>query len=72
MREVAAHLAVAGTAMTGAGFGMAYGLAKVVEPAMQVEDALHRIANSLPEHTDKMKELARSRALPRKFRPIWD
>ena len=58
MREVAAHLAVAGTAMTGAGLGMAYGLTKVVEPAMAVEDALHRIANSLPEHTNKMKDLS--------------
>jgi hypothetical protein len=58
MREVSAHLAVAGAAMTGAGLGMAYGLAKVIEPAMQVEDRLHRIANSLPEHTNKMKDLA--------------
>ena len=62
MREVAAHLAVAGTAMTGAGLGMAYGLTKVVEPAMQVEDTLHRIANSLPEHTDKMKALSAAQA----------
>ncbi len=56
-QEASARLALAGTVMTGAGFGIAYGLKKIVEPAMEVEEQLHRLRNTLPPGVAGMKDL---------------
>jgi Phage-related minor tail protein len=62
MRETAGSMAAIGAGMTGFGLAGAYGLKEMIEPAMQVEDALHRIANSLPAHTNHVRDLAAAQA----------
>jgi len=58
LREVASHLGVIGAASMGAGLGIAYGMKEAIGPAMEVEDQLHRLANTLPAGALGMRELA--------------
>jgi TP901 family phage tail tape measure protein len=51
-------LALAGTASVAAGLGIAYGLKSITEPAMLVEDQLHRLRNTLAPGAAGMKDLA--------------
>lgn len=57
-REAAGNLAITGGLMLGAGGGIAYGLKSIVGPAMEVEDQLHRLRNTLDPGVAGMKELA--------------
>jgi hypothetical protein len=60
LRKSARTMAIAGAAMTGAGLGIAYGLEKIVEPAMSVENELHRLRNTLDPGITGMQELAQA------------
>jgi len=48
---------LAGTASVAAGLGIAYGLKSIVGPAMEVEEQLHRLRNTLAPGVAGMKDL---------------
>lgn len=60
LREVAGHLGMIGAAGLGAGAAIAYSMKEAVGPAMQVEDQLHRLRNTLPAGAAGMRELAQA------------
>ena len=59
-REAGRNLAVMGAAMAGAGTAIAYPLMKSVEAASDVQDQLHRLANTLPGGAEGLRDLAQA------------
>jgi TP901 family phage tail tape measure protein len=58
LREAAGTLAIGGAAMIGAGVGVGYGLKAMIEPAVAVQEQLHRLQNTLTPGAQGMKDLA--------------